>query len=547
MRKRTIWITAGVLVLAGGVLGTYTAIGAHYQTHFFEKVTINGIDVSDLTAEEAQKLIAQQAEDYRITVNTKDGGSEVIEGTDIGYKFVSGGEVQGFLEEQNPFAWAFAYMGEGTEYTMETSMTYDETLLTEVISGLSGIQEDTVTAPEDAYVERQEDGTYTIVSEVEGNQLNREKVTALLKEAVENTTEQVDLEAAGCYEEPSVRSDNAELKAEAAIMNRYSSMTITYQMGGEVTETLDWTVISEWFSLDEDNQPSIDRDAVVEWVNELADQYDTIGTWPEFVTSNGETVWPEARTYGWQMDRESETEELYQVLLAGNSVERSPVWYESARTRGVNDIGNTYIEIDYTNQRMWYYKDGVLLVETPVVTGNVSAGNASPEGIFCILYKEEDAILKGEDYETPVDYWMPFFGGVGIHDADSWRSAYGGDIYQWGGSHGCINTPTAQAKIIFENVEAGTPVVCYSSGINYGYSQVGSSSGQTAETNGSEDIVIIDGGANAESEADVIIEEDSTDFGTGNDEVIEDSTDSWEQDSIVIGEEGTYSDEQIIY
>ena len=138
MRKRTIWITAGVLVLAGGVLGTYTAIGAHYQTHFFEKVTINGIDVSDLTAEEAQKLIAQQAEDYRITVNTKDGGSEVIEGTDIGYKFVSGGEVQGFLEEQNPFAWAFAYMGEGTEYTMETSMTYDETLLTEVISGLSG-------------------------------------------------------------------------------------------------------------------------------------------------------------------------------------------------------------------------------------------------------------------------------------------------------------------------------------------------------------------------------------------------------------------------
>ena len=564
MRKRTIWITAGVLVLAGGVLGTYTAIGAHYQTHFFENVTINGIDVSDLTAEEAQSLIAQQAEDFRITVTARDGSSEVIEGTDIGYKFVPGGEVQGFLEEQNPLNWAFAYMGEETDYTMEAAMTYDEQLLAKAVSGLSGIQEETVVVPEDAYVSKQEDGTYAIVPEVEGNQMDPEKVTALLKDAVENTTEQVDFAAASCYVEPAVRSDDAALKAEAAIMNRYSSMVITYQMGGGVTETLDWSVVADWFSLSEENQPVIDREAVAAWVNELADQYDTIGTWPEFVTSNGETVWPEARTYGWQMDRESETEELYQALLAGDSVERSPVWNESAGTRGVNDIGTTYIEIDYTNQRMWYYKDGVLLVETPVVTGNVSAGDASPEGIFCILYKEEDAVLRGEDYETPVDYWMPFFGGVGIHDADSWRSSYGGDIYQWGGSHGCINTPTAQARIIFENVEAGTPVVCYSSGINYGYGQIGSSSGETTETPGAEDIVIVDGGPNAGAEGDVIVENGAeagadagsdvaaegsagAGVGAGSDVAAEGSAGAGDQDSVVIGADNSYSEEQVIY
>ena len=74
---------------------------------------------------------------------------------------------------------------------------------------------------------------------------------------------------------------------------------------------------------------------------------------------------------------------------------------------------------------------------------------------------------------------MPFYGGVGIHDADSWRSVYGGTIYQYGGSHGCINTPSAQAAVIYENIDVGTPVVCYSSGINYGYGEYSVSGGST--------------------------------------------------------------------
>ena len=167
------------------------------------------------------------------------------------------------------------------------------------------------------------------------------------------------------------------------------------------------------------------------------------------------------------------------------------------------------MEIDYTNQRLWYYKDGALLVETPVVTGNVSAGHASPEGIFCLVGKSEDETLKGEGYSTPVGYWMPFYGGVGIHDADTWRDTYGGDIYQWGGSHGCINTPTAQVAVIYQNIEIGTPIVCYSSGINYGYQQVsgggaangGSGAAGNGAANGGDgdgglgDIVILDGGS----------------------------------------------------
>ena len=554
MRKRTVAIAVIVFLLFAGALGAYIAIGTYYQTHFFEKTSINGIDVSDLTAEEAENLIADQAEDYRVTLTTKEGAAQTIEGSDIGYQFVSQGEVQGFLEEQNFLAWLPAYFGSGKQYTMEASMTYDQEKLAGAIAALDCMQAENVTAPQDAYLTQQEDGTYVIVPETEGNTLDAEKVEELLAAAVESGGTEIDLAEEDCYLKPDVYQDDGALKAEAAIRNRYSSITITYQMGGGVTETLDKETVASWFSLDENLQPSIDRDAVAAWVNQLADQYDTIGSFLPFVTSNGETVYPESRTYGWQMDREAETEELYQLLLKGDSAERSPVWLESAAARGENDIGDTYIEIDYTNQRMWYYKDGQLLVETPVVTGNVNAGMASPEGVFCIVGKEEDAVLTGEDYKTPVDYWMPFYEGVGIHDADTWRTAYGGDIYLWSGSHGCINTPTAQAAVIFQNVEVGTPVVCYSSGTDYGYGQTGSGStgtGNTGTESSDADIVIIDGNSDSGTQ-----NGQSTPETSGTEEDWADESTYYEQNGetqqtefpIVIQDEwSSQSGEQVIY
>ncbi len=476
MRKRTAAITAITIILILGAVGAYTAIGVHYRTHFFEHTTINGIDVSDLTVQEAEGLIADQAEDYRVNVRTKDGTVELIEGEDIGYQFVSKGEVQSFLDKQNFLAWLPTAFGSKSEYVMEASVTYDEAKLVEAAKGLACMQAGEEAAPKNAYLTRDGSGKYVIVPEQEGSQLDRGKVEDLLKNAVKNGGKTADLVSADCYLKPSVHADDSGLKTEADLYNRYSSITITYQMGGGHTETLGPETIASWFSLDENKQPAFDREAVASWVNQLADQYDTIGSFLPFVTSNGETVYPESRTYGWQMDREAETEALYQQLLTGASMQRVPVWLEGAWSRGENDIGNTYVEIDYTNQRMWYYKDGALLVETAVVTGNVSAGTASPEGVFCLVGKEEDATLVGEDYKTPVDYWMPFYGGVGIHDADTWRSTYGGDIYMWSGSHGCINTPTAQAAIIYENIEIGTPIVCYSSGASYGYGQTGAGS-----------------------------------------------------------------------
>ena len=55
---------------------------------------------------------------------------------------------------------------------------------------------------------------------------------------------------------------------------------------------------------------------------------------------------------------------------------------------------------------------------------------------------------------------MGFNGGIGIHDA-TWRSKFGGDIYKYDGSHGCINLPLSFAAQVYEIAEPGMPVLCY--------------------------------------------------------------------------------------
>ena len=112
----------------------------------------------------------------------------------------------------------------------------------------------------------------------------------------------------------------------------------------------------------------------------------------------------------------------------------------------------------------WIYRDGVVILECDFVSGDTSKGNTTPPGVYSLYYKTSPFVLKsdtpGDSYETPVTYWMPFNGGIGFHDA-SWRGSFGGNIYTYSGSHGCVNMPTWAAAQMYENISAGYPIICY--------------------------------------------------------------------------------------
>ena len=131
---------------------------------------------------------------------------------------------------------------------------------------------------------------------------------------------------------------------------------------------------------------------------------------------------------------------------------------------GVNYyIGNSYIIVSLSQQSVWAYKGETMLISAPVITGKPSANNATPRGLFYIQpFKQSPSVLIGEDYASPVSFWIPFVGNmVGLHDSPWQTHGYGGDIYLNYGSHGCVNTPYEAVRTLYYSYPVGTPVVVY--------------------------------------------------------------------------------------
>ena len=132
----------------------------------------------------------------------------------------------------------------------------------------------------------------------------------------------------------------------------------------------------------------------------------------------------------------------------------------AANAAALGMAGRTFIDINKTTQRLYYYVNGELVYESPVVTGNVKAGHTTPSGTFSVYGKARNRTLRGKGYASFVKYWMPIVKNIGIHDA-SWRSDFGGEIYKTSGSHGCINIPPANMPALYEAVSVGTPVIVH--------------------------------------------------------------------------------------
>lgn len=438
------------------LLGVYLAGLGRYQSCFLNGTVIDRVDVSDMTIAELEGQIGRYS--LRVIERQADGTTleEEIPGSEIGLSYRSTEPLQVILEEQDSLLW---FVRRDAVYEMEDILIFEEAALEEKIGGLRGFQKEFISEPTDAYIGDYVPGSgFTLAAENRGNRLNREKTMEAVKAAVNGLKEQVDLEAAGCYEEPKITSEDAELQKTYAKLQNYVTAVITYSFGTE-REVLDGDIIVDWITR-EKGQVSLDPELVREYVNSLRKRHDTVFHKRKFLTSYGEEVTVDLGDYGWWMDVGQETEELIGMLERGESGKRIPVYRQTAASYETPDYGDSYVEINLTAQHLFLYEEGECVLESDFVSGNASRGNDTPTGIYGITYKERNATLNGENYSTPVSFWMPFNNNVGMHDA-SWRSEFGGNIYLTNGSHGCINLPYSVAEEIYEYVEKDTPVICY--------------------------------------------------------------------------------------
>lgn len=458
---KAVAIAAAVLVVcAGSGIGYYVYQAQQYNHVFFPNTVINGMDVSKKTVGQVKEMIASGIQGYSLVLKERGGDTEEIFGAEIDLKSEFDGSLENYLAAQEPMTW-FSHRSKKTEYEIPTMIAYDKTKLSEKIDGLVCLREDYAKAPVDAYMSEYQPGIgFSIIPEEQGNLLKKDVLTEGVVHAIDNLSKELDLEELDAYEKPEITSDHEELKALADKLNRYVNMTVTYQFG-DSRETLGGDVISQWISVGADGTTVLlDRDQVAAYVKRLASKYDTAYKSKTLNTSYGKTVTISKGFYGWKINQGEETSQLYDIIQSGESQTREPVYSQKANSHGANDYGNTYVEINLTAQHLFFYKDGKLVIESDFVSGNHAKGYDTPSGAYPLTYKQKDATLKGENYRTPVSYWMPFNGNIGMHDA-KWRSSFGGQIYMTNGSHGCVNLPPAVAKVIFQNISTGDPVLCY--------------------------------------------------------------------------------------
>ncbi|MDO4343668.1 MAG: L,D-transpeptidase [Eubacteriales bacterium] len=246
----------------------------------------------------------------------------------------------------------------------------------------------------------------------------------------------------------------------------YENMQIVYK-AGDTKIVLDAEDVQDWVRWWPDGHWDIDDDRISEYIGSLQKEFDTWDYVKILQTTESEGV-PSREVrippgeYGWRLNRKEEIKEISKLLRRNGTSVHNLHFSSTAAEYGnpTGDYGDSYVEIDLTRQHLWMYVEGELKVSTDIVSGMMNTDRQTPAGAYAIYYKQSPAVLKGEDYETPVTFWMPFNRGIGLHDA-TWQWSFGGDACYYRGSHGCINLPMDAAEQIYGLISKGFPVLCY--------------------------------------------------------------------------------------
>lgn len=458
MKKHLKYILLGIIAVIHILLVVNEVFVLYFINRLQYGTYIDGIDVGGWKVSTVEILFEGPAEDYELLLVERGNLEEKILGSEIGLYYEVGKQIKEIKKEQYPFWWLKG-LWQDSHYEIEIEKKYDESLLEEHIKALEGLSKERMVEPENAGLELV-GGRYEIIEGNPGSVIKENQLKDIIKEKIELGDDVLSLEESECYEVAKINVQDEELIARRDALNQYVSSVITYDFGDR-QEVLSGEVIDQWIEIDDKNIVTLNEEAVAKYVDYLAEHYDTLYGIRDFNTSVGTTVTVAGGDYGWKIDKQEEVKALIELLNTGNqTVTRMPIYTQEGYCRAQNDIGNSYVEINLSRQYLWFYIDGELVTEGSIVSGMGSDSHATPAGTYRLEYKQANAILEGPGYACPVSYWMPFNCDIGIHDA-TWRSSFGGSIYVYDGSHGCINTPISMAEAIFNQIEKGMPIVCY--------------------------------------------------------------------------------------
>lgn len=462
-KKRKLFLCLIVLTPVFLIAAGYIALAFYYHDEFFYGTWLNGVYCTGRSVEEVNELLTEKTPAEDIVIVDMAGNTEYLHAEDIQYQVDYREHLNSYLSVQNPFLWGINLFRK-LDGQILPAASYDEEKLLEKIEGLAVVRQGKTAGPARVEIVRTAQGY--VLEETLSRVPDAEKITDEIIRAVSQGEHQIEL-TEEFYEN---REMTEEMKETLILWDKvaeFQDCGIIYDMGDELipidaSVTADWIAVTDEgdFILDEEGCLTMTENGIADFIDALAEEYDTYNVPREFLSTRGDLITIEKGTYGNQLNRKAEKEYLLQAFELKKKETHIPTYSKEALYRGRNDIGSTYIEVDMTEQTMYYYVDGEQQIMTPIVTGNLNQKNGTPSRVCAVYAKQTDRILRGPGYESPVKYWVPVYGNIGIHDA-SWRSQFGGSIYKTNGSHGCINTPYDAMEQLYEAVEIGTPVIMF--------------------------------------------------------------------------------------
>ena len=456
------------LLIAASCVGllaaAYLGVGIFFRSHFVPNSRVNGIDSFGKTAQQMADLLADREKAYHMVIKTADGATEQVITPDMVdlSSNLQPGDMSRLLANQQAFLWPRYLLGDRLEQkTSGWKLNRDK--LNSLVDALPEVSRTDLVQTKNAdLVYDQQQKSYLVQEEVYGNNIDTDRFKDALADAIVNLQEEISL--ADYAVQPTLKADDSRLTELIGKMNQIAQMKITLKIG-EDQETVPQEKIISWIGIDENANMVVHDEAIRAYVGELAGKYDTVGKNRSFHTSYGAVVNIFSGDYGRKVDQEAEFNALKENLTDGRDLTRDLNFSQKAAGGAGDDIGSSYVEVNLTAQHLFVYKDGKKVVDTAVTTGKPVNHHQTNVGIFRVKGHEANRTLRGRNddgssYASPVKYWMPFDGGIGLHDAP-WKSNYGGKNYLTNGSHGCVNLPPSVAGSVFANVSVGMPVIVY--------------------------------------------------------------------------------------
>ena len=481
-KKAKILLITGIATLVV-VIGVVLGVHIYYADRWYTNTWIGERNVSGMKYEDSKKLIDDVYEHYQLQILARNDGMQNITRDSIEYNVNIHNSLKEQFDKQHSSSPVFS-LGAKKQIPVELNATYDKDKLNNLLSTsalVTGSKSYPVSQPQNAKVVFSEEKKYLVVQKEDlGNTMNYENFYQAVETALQTGRETLDLEDETAYPDiyikPEVYDTEPDLKKKVDACNPIVLRWLTWKYEDTINVTVGPEQIYQWCNY-KDGKVTFKKKAIERWVEKLCFIYKTVGVTRTFTNHAGKQISVTGGDYGWQLVYDSMLKQLNSVLKKkidpkkqkaymenpdaehkkALTVKKKPKFANTAfqfnnEDKTIDWDTQNFTEISLSAQKVYVWRKGKVVFKCKTISGRPVKDRQTRTGAYYIKQHERHRVLRGDDYETPVDNWVRItWTGTGFHAAP-WQpwSRWTKTLYQIKGSHGCLNLSVPDSQKIYE-------------------------------------------------------------------------------------------------